>query len=164
MVRIRLRRVGSRKQASYRIVVTDKRSPRDGRYIEIIGFYNPRTQPETVEYQEDRALHWLNVGASPTEAVHRFFERYGTLARLKRLQQGEEMEVLVTEAETEKATREPISPKTKLFTAKSGPAVKQRVEAVAEAVAEEDKAPLVEPEIPEEDEAIAEDEVAAEED
>ena len=57
MVKLRLRRVGAKKQASYRIVATDSRAPRDGRFIEVIGFYNPRTEPETVQIKEDRALH-----------------------------------------------------------------------------------------------------------
>ncbi len=99
MVKIRLRRVGAKKQPSYRIVVTDSRAPRDGAYIEAIGFYNPRTEPETVEIKEDRALYWLSVGAQPTEAVARLLEKNGTLARFARLKAGEPMEVLVAEAE-----------------------------------------------------------------
>ncbi len=98
MVRIRLRRVGAKKQASYRIVVADSRSPRDGRFIEVIGFYNPRTEPETVTIHEDRALHWLNVGAQPSEAVHRLLKKKGTLDRIERLKQGESLEALVAEA------------------------------------------------------------------
>lgn len=136
MVRIRLRRVGLKKQASYRIVVTDKRSPRDGRYIEIIGFYNPRTQPETVEYDEGRALHWLSVGASPTEAVQKFFERNGTIDRLARLHGGESMEVLVAEAEAAKAAAEPISPKTKYPAPARSKAKQQQEASIAAAVAE----------------------------
>ena len=134
MVRIRLRRVGLKRQASYRIVVTDKRSPRDGRYIEIIGFYNPRTQPETVEYKEDRALHWLSVGASPTEAVEKFFQRNGTYDRLARLHKGENIEVLVAEAEAEKAAATPISPKTK-YAAPLQSKAKQKQEAALTATA-----------------------------
>lgn len=65
MVRIRLRRIGLKKQPSYRIVVADSEAPRNGRYIEIIGFYNPRTEPETIELDEERALHWLKVAPSP---------------------------------------------------------------------------------------------------
>jgi small subunit ribosomal protein S16 len=114
MVRIRLRRVGSKKQASYRIVVADSRSPRDGRFIEVIGFYNPRTEPETVTIKEDRALYWLSVGAKPSRAVNRFLKQRGTLARLERLKQGESLEALVAEAE-EVAQDEPeVSPKTRL--------------------------------------------------
>lgn len=112
MVRIRLRRVGRKKQPSYRVVVADSRSPRDGRYIEVIGFYNPRTEPATMTIQEDRALHWLTVGAQPSEAVHRILDKLGTLGRLERLKAGEELEKLLAEAEEEAAAREPVSPKT----------------------------------------------------
>jgi small subunit ribosomal protein S16 len=112
MVRIRLRRVGRKKQPSYRIVVADSRSPRDGRYIEVIGFYNPRTEPATMTIKEDRALYWLSVGAQPSEAVQRILNKLGTQARFERLMQGEELEALVAEAEAEFAEREPVSPKT----------------------------------------------------
>ena len=77
MVKLRLRRVGAKKQASYRIVATDSRSPRDGRFIEVVGFYNPRTEPETVQLKEDRALHWLSVGAQPTERVAQLLRKAG---------------------------------------------------------------------------------------
>lgn len=99
MVKIRLRRVGKKKQPSYRITVADSRAPRDGRFIEVIGFYNPRTEPETVQIKEERALHWLNVGAQPTQAVARLLEKQGTTARLARLRGGEPLETLVAEAE-----------------------------------------------------------------
>lgn len=98
MVKIRLRRVGAKQQPSYRIVVTDSRAPRDGAYIEAIGFYNPCTEPETVQIQEERALYWLSVGAQPTEAVARLLEKSGTLARFARLKAGEPLEALVAEA------------------------------------------------------------------
>lgn len=71
MVRIRLRRMGAKKRPFYRIVVADKRSPRDGRFIETIGTYNPLTQPETVDLKHERAAHWLSVGAQPSDAVAR---------------------------------------------------------------------------------------------
>jgi len=99
MVRIRLRRVGLKKQPSYRIVVADRESPRDGRYLEIIGFYNPRTEPITMEIKEDRALYWLSVGAQPSEPVDRILKKLGTMDRLERLRKGEAMEALVAEAE-----------------------------------------------------------------
>jgi small subunit ribosomal protein S16 len=81
MVRIRLRRVGAKKQPSYRIVVADSESPRDGRFIENIGFFNPRTEPETIELQEDRALYWLSVGAQPSDAVRRLLVSTGVMAQ-----------------------------------------------------------------------------------
>ena len=85
MLRIRLRRVGRKKQPSYRIVVAERSMPRDGRFVEIIGFYNPRTEPETVKIQEDRALHWLSVGAQPSDAVQRLFNKYGVTDRFNEL-------------------------------------------------------------------------------
>jgi small subunit ribosomal protein S16 len=112
MVRIRLRRVGRKKQPSYRIVVADSRSPRDGRYIEIIGFYNPRTQPATMTVKEDRALYWLQSGAQPSDPVRRILDKAGTLVRLQRLQQGEALDTLVAEADAAVAAAGPISPKT----------------------------------------------------
>src|SRR5256885_3514555 len=69
MVRIRLRRVGLKNQPSYRIVIQDKEMPRDGRFLEIVGFYNPRTQPGTITIQEDRIYDWMSRGALPTESV-----------------------------------------------------------------------------------------------
>jgi small subunit ribosomal protein S16 len=112
MVKIRLRRVGAKKQPSYRIVVADSRSPRDGRFIEAIGFYDPRTEPHTVEYDEERALYWLSVGAQPTEAVARMFQNKGTLDRLTRLQAGESLDALLAEAavQQEPAAESPAEP------------------------------------------------------
>ncbi|NOZ50216.1 MAG: 30S ribosomal protein S16 [Chloroflexi bacterium] len=69
MVRIRLRRTGSKKQASYRVVVADQRSPRDGRFIELLGHYNPRTDPPTFEINRERTQYWLQQGAQPSDAV-----------------------------------------------------------------------------------------------
>jgi small subunit ribosomal protein S16 len=68
-VRIRLRRVGSKKNPIWRVVVADKRSPRDGRTIETIGRYNPQTDPSIIEIDEERARHWLARGAQPSETV-----------------------------------------------------------------------------------------------
>jgi small subunit ribosomal protein S16 len=113
MVRIRFRRVGFKGQPSYRIVVADQRSPRDGDFIEIIGHHNPRTQPSTDIVEEARALHWLNVGAQPSEAVRSVFRRTGTLARFERLRKGEAIETLVAEAEAQQAAAEPVSPRTR---------------------------------------------------
>jgi small subunit ribosomal protein S16 len=112
MIRIRLRRIGLKGQPSYRIVVTDRRSPRDGRFIEIIGFHNPRTEPITDIVQEERALHWLSVGAQPTEAVQYIFKRTGTTERFARLRKGESLETLVAEA-TAQAAANVVSPKTR---------------------------------------------------
>ncbi len=103
MVKIRLRRTGAKKQPSYRVVVTDSHMPRDGRFIEIIGHYNPRTEPITVQIKEDRVLHWLKVGAQPSETVQNLLKNLGTLERFARLKAGEDLEKLLAEA---KAARE----------------------------------------------------------
>lgn len=79
-VRIRLRRTGGKKQPSYRVVVADSRSPRDGRFIENIGHYNPRTDPATVEIDEERARYWLSQGAQPSDAVARLLEKKGVIS------------------------------------------------------------------------------------
>ncbi len=112
MVRIRLRRVGLRKQPSYRIVVADQRSPRNGRFIEAIGHYNPRTRPNTNVVDEERALYWLGSGAQPSDRVRKIFTITGTLGRFERLRQGEELEALLAEAASELEAAEPVSPKT----------------------------------------------------
>ncbi len=75
MVKIRLRRVGAKKQPYYRVVVTDARSPRDGKFIETIGNYNPRTEPPTMVIDLERARYWLSVGAQPTDAVRRILDK-----------------------------------------------------------------------------------------
>ncbi len=110
MVRIRLRRTGARNQPSYRIVVADRRSPRDGRFIEIIGHYNPRTEPETVVYKKERAVYWLSRGAQPSDAVRRWFEKDGIYEALKRYQAGEPLENLFAEEAPASSAEEPASP------------------------------------------------------
>jgi small subunit ribosomal protein S16 len=82
-VKIRLMRVGKKKQPSYRVVVTDSRSPRDGRFIEVIGQYAPRAEPSVVTIDADRALHWLKVGAQPTEQAGKLLEIAGVWAAYK---------------------------------------------------------------------------------
>lgn len=79
MLKIRLRRTGAKKRPGYRIVVAEHSSPRDGRFIEIIGHYNPLTEPATVKIDEERARHWLGVGAQPTETVASLLKRAGVI-------------------------------------------------------------------------------------
>ena len=73
-VRMRLTRVGSKKNPIYRVVVADSRSPRDGRFIEIVGRYNPQTDPSTIELNEEKVRDWLGKGAQPSEAVARLLK------------------------------------------------------------------------------------------
>ena len=81
MVKIRLRRMGAKKQPTYRLVVADDRSPRDGRFIEILGHYNPRTEPKTLEVNAEKAKEWLAKGAQPTETVRRLLAEKGIMER-----------------------------------------------------------------------------------
>lgn len=81
MVKIRLMRMGAAHAPSYRIVVSDARSPRDGRFIENIGWYNPRTEPATITVDQERAKHWLSVGAQPTESARSLLQRADVLPR-----------------------------------------------------------------------------------
>ena len=83
MVKIRLRRVGARHRPSYRVVVADSRSPRDGRFIEIIGHYNPLTDPSTVNINEEKALKWLKLGAQPTDTVYSLLRKSGIIDKTK---------------------------------------------------------------------------------
>jgi small subunit ribosomal protein S16 len=97
MLRIRLSRTGSKKQPSYRVVVTDIESKRDGRIVERIGHYNPRREPMEYVIDEDRALYWLSVGAQPSDPVRRLLDKQGTFDRLARMRKGESREALVGE-------------------------------------------------------------------
>ena len=82
MLKIRLARVGKKKQPTYRVVVADARAPRDGKYVEIIGQYNPRTEPNTFVIDEEKARDWLRKGAQPTERIHKLFATVGILEPL----------------------------------------------------------------------------------
>jgi small subunit ribosomal protein S16 len=85
MVKIRLMRMGMKGAPSYRVVVADVRSPRDGRIIESIGWYNPRTEPSTIKIDAEKAHHWLSVGAQPTESTRSLLERAGIIKRQRRV-------------------------------------------------------------------------------
>ena len=98
MVGIRLRRIGLKGQPSYRIIEAEKESPRDGRFIENIGFYNPRTEPSTINIQEDRVYHWMSNGAQPSDGVGQIFRTVGVLERCERFKKGEPVETLLGEA------------------------------------------------------------------
>ena len=82
MVKLRLRRMGAKKRPSYRIVAADSRSPRDGAFIESVGFYDPITEPATINVNLDRARHWINNGAQPTDTVRSILQRAGVYAEV----------------------------------------------------------------------------------
>ena len=83
MVKIRLRRMGAKNRPSYRLVVADSRSPRDGAFITVIGHYNPLTDPETIVIDEEKALDWLRQGAQPTPTAARLLSKIGITDKSK---------------------------------------------------------------------------------
>lgn len=134
MVRIRFRREGSRHQPFYRLVVTEKESPRDGRFLEIIGHYNPRTQPATMDVLEERLIHWLKAGALPSESALKVLQTCGAWGRWERVKQGEALEAVMAS----RPTPTPVDPRTRRLAAGAGTGKKKvkKAEAAAEAPAE----------------------------
>jgi small subunit ribosomal protein S16 len=112
MVRIRLRREGLRAQPVYRIIAADKEAPRDGRFLEILGFYNPRTEPFTFEVKEDRIFDWMSKGAQPSESVLQLFKSVGLSARFARYKAGEPLDALMAEAKAVYEARK-VNPQTR---------------------------------------------------
>ncbi len=87
-VKLRLRRMGKKKQPIYKVVAADERSPRDGKFIEAIGSYNPLTNPAKVAIAEDRAMYWLSVGAQPTQTVKNLLSKSGILLKRELVKEG----------------------------------------------------------------------------
>ena len=86
-VKIRLRRMGGKKDSVFRIVVADSRSPRDGRFVESIGYYDPTTEPATVKMDEEKALEWIAKGAQVTDTVKALLQKQGTLKKIEEMKQ-----------------------------------------------------------------------------
>lgn len=105
MVRIRLSRMGLRHQPSYRVIVADKEAPRDGRFLEIVGYYNPRTEPFTFEVKEDRVYDWMMKGAQPSESLAKLFKSVGLDKRFDRYKAGEALESVLDDAKKAYETR-----------------------------------------------------------
>ncbi len=80
-VKLRLKRMGAKKRPFYRIVAADSRSPRDGRFVEAVGTYNPLTEPAEIKIDKEKALKWLNDGAKPSDTVRDLFSRTGIMAK-----------------------------------------------------------------------------------
>lgn len=87
-VKIRLKRMGAKKSPFYRVIVADSRSPRDGRFIDTIGTYNPLTTPAEIKLNEESAIKWLNNGAIPTDTVKNLFSKAGIMEKYHNLKQG----------------------------------------------------------------------------
>ena len=157
-VKIRLRRVGAKKQPAYRIVVADARAPRDGRFIEIIGHYNPLTEPSTVVIDSERAVHWLKNGAQPTEVVQRMMVKTGVWSAFT----GEPMPELPAEGQAPATTAEAAPEPVAEAPMAEAPVAEEEAPAAEAAPAEEAPAVAEEQPVPEEG-ASAEETVAAEE-
>jgi small subunit ribosomal protein S16 len=99
-VRIRLARHGKKKAPFYRLVVADSRSPRDGRFIELLGTYNPMTDPADIRVEEERALHWLSNGALPSDTARALLRKAGVLDKFLSAKRGGGASLGESEAET----------------------------------------------------------------
>ena len=149
MVRIRLRKTGFRNQPSYRIVAAEKESPRNGKFLENLGSYNPRTDPFTIKVDEDRVYHWLNNGAQPSESVTQIFNAVGLLDRYKKFKDGQPIEKILEEAKTYYEQRL-VNPKTRIDKPKAEVKPKPKVKAQPKSE------PKAKPEVSSKDEAKAE--------
>jgi small subunit ribosomal protein S16 len=105
-VKLRLRRMGKKKQPIYKVVAADSRSPRDGKFIEAIGLYNPKTEPATVEIKESRAMYWLGVGATPTDTVKNLLSQKGIILRRELMKKGLSEDQVNTKLEEWKKLKE----------------------------------------------------------
>jgi len=105
-VKLRLRRLGKKKQPIYKVVAADSRSPRDGKFIEAIGLYNPLTNPATLDLKADRALYWLEHGAQPTDTVRNLLSQKGVLLEKHLKQKGASEEKIREEMENFQKLRE----------------------------------------------------------
>lgn len=147
-VKLRLRRMGKKRQPVYKLVAADVRSPRDGRFIESFGLYNPKTEPTTVEINEERALYWLGVGAQPTTTVKNLLSAEGILYKRELMKRGLSEEEIAKELEDWKNQREARISSAKAKAEKSkaesekakAKAEEEKVKAEAKAKAEQEQA------------------------
>ena len=132
-VKLRLRRMGKKKQPIYKIVAADSRSPRDGRFLEAVGFYNPLTDPHTLDLKEDRILYWLNVGAQPTSTVKSLLRQKGITLKKELMSKGLDEEKVKSEVENWQKMKEAGSKK------KSGKKLSRKAKAKQETEASTEK-------------------------
>ena len=136
-VKLRLRRMGKKRQPIYKLVAADSRSPRDGKFIEAIGLYNPKTDPATIDIKESRALYWLGVGAQPTLTVRNLLSSQGIILKKELTKKGlkeEEVVAKVEEFKTMKATNLAAKMKKKADKKKSKKALaKEKSQSASEA-------------------------------
>lgn len=164
MLRIRLSRVGKKKQPAYRMVVADSRSPRDGAFLKIIGHYNPLTDPVTLVVKEDEAVHWLEKGAKPSETAAKLLTRIGVMERAGRPPVRYEGKTVPPAPKKEAKAAAPAEPKPAPAKAAAEPEAKAEAPA-PEVETPEDRVPegAVEPEEPAAEAQAPEPEVPPEE-
>jgi small subunit ribosomal protein S16 len=142
-VKLRLRRMGKKKQPIYKLVAADSRSPRDGKFLEAVGFYNPLTKPHTLELKEDRILYWLNVGAQPTHTVKSLLRQKGITLKKELISKGFDEEKVnwqkIKEAGLKKKTEKKLSRKAKAKKETEASADSAEKQAPAEETKSEDK-------------------------
>jgi small subunit ribosomal protein S16 len=145
-VKLRLRRMGKKNQPIYKMVAADSRSPRNGKFLEAVGFYNPLTNPHTLEVKEDRVMYWLNVGAEPTHTVKSLLRQKGLTLKKELLSKGLDEEKVKSEIENWQKMKEAGSKKRidKKLSRKAK--AKQEAEATAEAAASQAPAEETKPE------------------
>ncbi len=174
-VHIRLRRMGKKKQPFYRIVAADHRRARDGRFIEILGTYNPMTVPAKVTLFEDKVTKWLNEGAEPSDTVSTLFTQIGFTEKYLKLKKGEDVSAIeirteITERRKKtKGMKKAVAAEAEAKKAKAEEAVAEKsapaeAEAAVEETAPEEKAATAEETAPAEDAAPAEKADSKEED
>ncbi len=142
-VKLRLRRMGKKKQPIYKMVAADSRSPRDGKFLEAVGFYNPLTKPHTLDLKEDRILYWLNVGAQPTHTVKSLLRQKGITLKKELISKGFDEEKVKSELENWQKMKEAGSKKR--TEKKLSKKAKAKQEAEASAAAVEKQTPAEEP-------------------
>ena len=136
-VKLRLRRLGKKKQPIYKVVAADARSPRDGRFIEAIGLYNPLTDPATIDIKEERALYWLGVGAQPTDTVKSLLRKRGILLIFNLIKKGmpeEKIEAKMLEWQKLQEANEAAKAKKAAKEKAEEPVVEEKVEEKTESV------------------------------
>jgi small subunit ribosomal protein S16 len=145
-VKLRLRRMGKKKQPIYKMVAADSRSPRDGKFLEAVGFYNPLTKPHTLELKEDRILYWLNVGAQPTHTVKSLLRQKGITLKKELISKGLDEEKVKSEMENWQKMKEAGSKKRTEKKLSRKAKAKQEAEAAAPAAEEQAPAEEAKPE------------------
>lgn len=130
-VKLRLMRMGKKKQPTYRVVAADSRSPRDGRFIEVLGFYNPRSEPSVIEIDNDKAVGWLKNGAQPTERVQKLLSVSGAWSEFTG--EAPSTPFVVDAAAAAPAAEEPAAEATDDVSAEDAPADDDNAEDTAEA-------------------------------